>query len=50
MARLAKDASKAANALNTTTTEYAKAALIFYQQGLSGDAVSERAETVIKLS
>ena len=50
MARLAKDASNAAAALNTTTTEYAKAALIFYQQGLSGDAVNERASTVIKLA
>lgn len=50
MANLARDASAAASALNTTTTEYAKAALIFYQQGLSGSAVSERADTVIKLA
>ena len=50
MARLADEASKAASALNTTTTEYAKAALIFYQQGLSGSAVTERADTVIKLA
>jgi hypothetical protein len=31
MARFAESASKAAKELNTTTTEYAKAALIFYQ-------------------
>jgi TP901 family phage tail tape measure protein len=50
MANLARDASAAANALNTTTTEYAKAALRFYQQCLSGSAVSERTDTVIKLA
>jgi hypothetical protein len=31
MAVLARQATEAANALNTTSTEYAKAALIFYQ-------------------
>jgi hypothetical protein len=31
MAHFAEKASEAARALNTTTTEYAKAALIFYQ-------------------
>ena len=50
MASFATRASEAAKALSTTTTEYAKAALIFYQQGLSGDAVAERANTVIKLA
>lgn len=50
MANFAVQASKAADALSTTTTEFSKAALIFYQQGLSGDAVLERAETVIKLA
>ena len=50
MSRFAESASKAAKELNTTTTEYAKAALIFYQQGLSGEAVAERAETVVKLA
>ncbi len=43
-------AAKAAKALNTTTTEYAKAALIFYQQGLSGKEVEERANVVTKLA
>lgn len=50
MANFTKEANAAAKALNTTSTEYAKASLIFFQQGLSGDAVSERAEVVIKLS
>lgn len=50
MADFTEKASQAANALNTTVTEYSKAALIFYQQGLSGEAVTERANTVIKLS
>ena len=50
MANFAVEASNAAKELSTTTTEYAKAALIFYQQGLSGDAVTERANTVVKLA
>ena len=50
MSNFASKAAEAARALNTTTTEYAKAALIFYQQGLSGDAVLERTNTVIKLA
>lgn len=33
MAKFAADANKAAQALNTTTTEYTNASLIFYQQG-----------------
>ena len=50
MSNFAETAGRAAERLSTTTTEYAKAALIFYQQGLSGKAVEERTETVIKLS
>ena len=50
MADFAAEAQRAADILNTTTTEYAKAALIFYQQGLKGDAVTERANTVVKLA
>lgn len=50
MSKFTAEASKAAQELNTTTTEYSKAALIFFQQGLDGKAVSERVETVIKLS
>ena len=50
MSKFAETASKSAKALNTTTTEYAKAALIFYQQGLDGSAVQERTEVVLKLA
>ena len=50
IAKFAKDANKAAKELNTTTTTYTDAALIFYQQGLEGDAVKERTDTVIKMA
>lgn len=50
MDQFASKAREAAKALNTTTDEFAKASLIFYQQGLSGDAVLERAEVVVKLA
>ena len=50
MANFADKAREAAKALNTTTDEFAKASLIFYQQGLAGEEVLERAETVVKLA
>ena len=50
MAEFATQANKAAKALSTTTTAYADAALIYYQQGLRGDAVLERANTTVKLA
>jgi uncharacterized protein YqfA (UPF0365 family) len=50
MADFADNAAKAAKELNTTITEYSKASLIFYQQGLSGKAAEERASVVVKLS
>jgi TP901 family phage tail tape measure protein len=50
MARFAQQANKSAQALSTTTTKYTDAALIFYQQGLKGDAVKERTDTVIKMA
>ena len=50
MKDFAAEANRAAQALSTTTTEYSNAALIFYQQGLSGNAVKERVDTVIKLA
>ena len=50
MSKFAKEANKAAKELSTTTTSYTDAALIFYQQGLTGDAVKERTDTVIKMS
>lgn len=50
MARFAEQANKAAQSLSATTTAYTNAALIFYQQGLSDEAVKERTDTVIKMS
>lgn len=50
MADFAEQANKAAKALSTTTTAYSDAALIFYQQGLSGEEVLKRADTVIKMA
>lgn len=50
MAIFAKQANEAAKALSTTTTEYTDAALIYYQQGLDGQAVLDRADTTIKLA
>lgn len=46
----AEKANKAAKALNTTTTAYTNAALIFYQQGLESEEVEERTNTVIKMA
>ena len=50
MARFAEQANKSARELSTTTNQYAQAALIFYQQGLSDKAVKERTDTVIKMA
>lgn len=50
MARFAKEANKAARELNTTTTAYTDAALIYYQQGLSDDQVKERSNVTAKLA
>ena len=50
MSKFTQTASKAAKELSSTTTEYAKAALIFYQQGLDGKAVEDRAEVVLKMA
>ena len=50
MDRFAEKANKAAKALATSTTAYTDAALIYYQQGLDGKAVEERAETTLKLA
>lgn len=50
MAQFAKEANKAAKALSTTTNEYAKASLIFYQQGLSSGEVTERTNITIKMA
>lgn len=50
MAKFAKEANSAAKALSTTTTEYTKASLIFYQQGLNDDEVKERTDATIKMA
>lgn len=50
MAKFAKQANESAKALNTTTTAYTNAALIFYQQGLDTAAVKERTDAVTKMA
>ena len=50
MAKFAKQANEAAKALSTTTTKYAEASLIYFQQGLSESEVKARTETTIKLA
>lgn len=50
MAKFAKQANEAAKALSTTTVDYADAALIYYQQGLSEQEVIDRTETTIKMA
>ena len=50
MAAFADQANRSAQALNTSTLAYTDAALIFYQQGLAGDEVTKRVDTVLKLS
>ena len=50
MAKFAVEANKAAKALNTTTTNYTDASLIYYQQGLSDQEVLERTDITIKMA
>ena len=50
MAEFADEANKAAKALNTTTTEYTDAALIYYQQGLSDEEAKERTDVTVKMA
>lgn len=50
MREFAVEANKAAKSLSTTTNEYAKASLIFYQQGLSDSEVKERTDATIKMA
>ena len=50
MAEFAEKANKAAKSLSTTTTEYTKASLIYYQQGLSDTEVEERTNVTIKMA
>lgn len=50
MAEFADQANKAAKALSTTTTDYTKASLIFFQQGLSDSEVKQRTDVTIKMA
>ena len=50
MAQFAEQANKAAKALSTTTTAYTDAALIYYQQGLTGKEVTDRTDVTIKMA
>lgn len=50
MADFAKQANASAKALSTTTNEYVKASLIYYQQGLSGKEIEERTNITIKMA
>ena len=50
MERFAIQANKAAKTLNTTTNEYAKASLIYFQQGLTEQQVKERTDLTIKMA
>ena len=50
MERFADKASKAAKALSTTTNEYAKASLIYFQQGLSTEEVEKRTAITVKMA
>ena len=46
----AEQANKAAKALSTTTNEYAKASLIYFQQGLNDADVQKRTDLTIKMA
>ena len=50
MKEFANQANKAAKALSTTTNEYAKASLIYFQQGLGNDEVQKRTDLTIKMA
>lgn len=50
MARFAEVANKSAKALSTSTNEYVKASLIYYQQGLNDQAVKERTDVTVKMA
>lgn len=50
MADFASKANKAAQALSTTTNDYAKASLIYYQQGLNDKEVEARTAVTIKMA
>ena len=50
MARFAEQANKTARSLSATTLDYTNASLIYYQQGLSDEAVKARTDVTVKLA
>lgn len=50
MSKFAKEAQSAAKTLSSSTLDYTKGALIFYQQGLNDKEVKERTEATMKLA
>ena len=50
MTKFAETANKAAKSLRTTTNEYAKASLIYFQQGLDSNEVKERTDATVKMA
>lgn len=50
MAQFAKQANRAAKELNTTTTKYTNASLIYYQQGLDDKQVKARTDVTAKFA
>ena len=50
MARFAENANRAAKNLNTTTNDYTKASLIYFQQGLDDAEVAARTNVTIKMA
>lgn len=50
MDRFAKNANEAAKSLGSTTLDYTKAALIYYQQGLPESEIQDRTNTTIKMA
>lgn len=50
MANFAEQANKAAKALKTTTNEYSKASLIYFQQGLDTEEVQKRTDVTVKMA
>ena len=50
MANFARQAQDLSKALSTTTTEYARASLIYFQQGLEDNDVLRRTEATLKMA
>lgn len=50
MANFAEEANKAAKSLSTSTLDYTKASLIYYQQGLSDSDVKARTDVTVKMA